>query len=131
MNPEQLRDLVRYLLEQASETLAEAVLLRDAAACAAWRKLTPSGREYSWTKHNGTRTRVETVFFARCIAPYLTHARSDHDGQHGNVSDHEPLIVEMIAPFRRTTGCIGRLRSRQRVQFAQGAEAGSRAVNVP
>ena len=32
MNPEQLRDLVRYRLEQASETLAEAVLLRDAGA---------------------------------------------------------------------------------------------------
>jgi len=32
MKPEQLRDLVRYRLEQASETLAEAVLLRDAGA---------------------------------------------------------------------------------------------------
>ena len=32
MNPEQLRDLVRYRLAQASETLAEAVLLRDAGA---------------------------------------------------------------------------------------------------
>jgi uncharacterized protein (UPF0332 family) len=30
MNPEQLRDLVRYRLEQASETLTEAVILRDA-----------------------------------------------------------------------------------------------------
>ena len=33
MKPEQLRDLVRYRMEQASETLAEAVLLRDAGAC--------------------------------------------------------------------------------------------------
>ncbi len=32
MNPEQLRDLIHYRLEQASETLAEAVLLRDAGA---------------------------------------------------------------------------------------------------
>jgi len=32
MNAEQLRDLIRYRMEQASETLAEAVLLRDAAA---------------------------------------------------------------------------------------------------
>jgi hypothetical protein len=32
MKPEQLRDLVRYRAEQASETLAEAVLLRDAGA---------------------------------------------------------------------------------------------------
>lgn len=32
MNPEQLGDLIRYRLEQASETLAEAVLLRDAGA---------------------------------------------------------------------------------------------------
>ena len=32
MKPEQLHELVRYRLEQASETLAEAVLLRDAGA---------------------------------------------------------------------------------------------------
>lgn len=32
MKPEQLRDLVRYRMEQASETLGEAVILRDAGA---------------------------------------------------------------------------------------------------
>lgn len=32
MKPEQLDELIRYRLEQASETLAEAVLLRDAGA---------------------------------------------------------------------------------------------------
>ena len=32
MNSEQLQELVRYRMEQASETLAEAVLLRDVAA---------------------------------------------------------------------------------------------------
>jgi uncharacterized protein (UPF0332 family) len=32
VKPEQLHELVRYRLEQASETLAEAVLLRDAGA---------------------------------------------------------------------------------------------------
>ena len=32
MKPEQLRDLVRYRMEQASETLSEAAILRDAGA---------------------------------------------------------------------------------------------------
>ena len=32
MKPEQLRDLVRYRMEQARETLAEAAILRDAGA---------------------------------------------------------------------------------------------------
>ncbi|MGB3216423.1 MAG: endonuclease/exonuclease/phosphatase family protein [Anaerolineae bacterium] len=72
--------------------------LRDLGYSDAWRRLNPSGREYSWTNHNGTRTRVDYVFLSRRIAPYLTDARYDHDRQNGNVSDHDPLIVEMMAP---------------------------------
>jgi exodeoxyribonuclease III len=77
----------------------------------AWRKLNPTGRDYSWTNHNGTRTRVDYMFLSRRVAPYLTHARYDHDGQNGKVSDHDLLIVEMISPISRTAGLIGRLRS--------------------
>ncbi|MBK6433921.1 hypothetical protein [Candidatus Amarolinea dominans] len=41
---------------------------------------------------------MDYVFLSRRIAPYLTDARYDHDRQNGNVSDHDPLIVEMMAP---------------------------------
>jgi exodeoxyribonuclease III len=85
--------------------------LREIGYTDAWRRLHPTERDYSWTNHNGTRTRVDYMFLARRIAPYLTYAHYDHDEQNGNVSDHDPLVVEMTEPIKRTAGRIGCLQT--------------------
>lgn len=68
----------------------------------AWRRLDPTGREYSWTNHNGTRTRVDYAFLSKRVAGRLAAAWYAHDGREAEVSDHCPLVVDLVrVPVRR------------------------------
>jgi exonuclease III len=69
--------------------------LCDAGYVDAWRQLNPNAWDYSWTNHNGTRTRVDFVFLTQPLAPMLANAFHAHDDSGTSVSDHDPLIVDL------------------------------------
>jgi exonuclease III len=67
----------------------------------AWRKLHPTGRDYSWTNHNGTGTRVDYAFLSKWVAGRLAAAWYAHDEREAEVSDHCPLIVDLARATAR------------------------------
>ena len=89
----------------------------------AWRRRNPTVRDYSWTNHNGTRTRVDYVFLAKPLAPMLTNAFYDHDGTGTTVSDHDPLIVDLKEKTR-----MSRVLDNLRRAGRRPADRGARSV---
>lgn len=69
--------------------------LCDAGYVDAWRRLNPNAWDYSWTNHNGTRTRVDFIFLTQPLASMLANAFHAHDDSGTSVSDHDPLIVDL------------------------------------
>lgn len=88
--------------------------LRDLGYTDAWRKLNPGAREYSWTNHNGTRTRVDYAFLSRRISGRLVGAQYVHVERESELSDHCPLIVDLAEPdlISRVTGLVWRREPR-------------------
>jgi exonuclease III len=83
----------------------------------AWRKLHATGSDYSWTNHNGTRTRIDYLFLTRQLAPLIVAARYLHGEENTAGSDHEPLVVDLMDPSR--ISWVARLPRRTRLQRAQ------------
>jgi exonuclease III len=72
--------------------------LRELGYVDAWRKLNPDVHEYSWTNHNGTRTRVDYAFLSPRVARRLARVWYIHDERECDISDHCPLVVDLNTP---------------------------------
>ncbi len=98
------------ILEPSDKARTEgAGFISDLGFVDAWRLLHDGETDYSWTNHNGTRTRIDYAFLSPRVAPRLTAAWHPHDEGELAVSDHCPLIVDLRAPalISRIRGLVG------------------------
>ncbi|MDD9925797.1 MAG: endonuclease/exonuclease/phosphatase family protein [Rhodospirillaceae bacterium] len=61
----------------------------------AWRRLHPTGRQYSWYSHKRNGFRIDHAFLSPRLQPALRTARYSHGCRKDGTSDHSALIVEL------------------------------------
>jgi exodeoxyribonuclease III len=64
--------------------------------CDLWRQRYPDGREFSWYSHRGNGFRIDHAFLSPALARRAGPIRYSHDERLSGLSDHSPLILELI-----------------------------------
>lgn len=63
----------------------------------AWRRLHPTGREYTWFSPAGNGFRLDFAFLSPSLAPRLSAAKHIHETRLDNITDHSALVIEIAS----------------------------------
>ena len=72
--------------------------LDEIGFCDLWRRRNPELREYSWYSTRGNGFRIDHAFLSDALAAQAGPIRYSHDERLAGLSDHSPLILELILP---------------------------------